>query len=63
MVAIASLGKFMANSRLASVLGVFSNFTLTRVTKEGYTKSSRLGYRWYKVGVGFKQQTWQAFTN
>ncbi len=39
MVAIASLGRFMANSRLASVLGVFSNFTLTRVTKEGYTKS------------------------
>jgi len=28
-----------------------------------HTNSSRLGYRWYKVGVGFKQQTWQAFTN
>ncbi|CAA9252880.1 hypothetical protein AVDCRST_MAG92-2085, partial [uncultured Coleofasciculus sp.] len=33
------LGRFMANSRLASVLRVFSNFTLTRVTKEGYIKS------------------------
>jgi hypothetical protein len=31
----ASLGKFMTTSRLASVLGFFSNFTLTRVTEEG----------------------------
>ena len=28
-----------------------------------YTNSSRVGYRWYKVAVGFKQQLWQAFTN
>jgi uncharacterized protein with von Willebrand factor type A (vWA) domain len=27
------------------------------------TNSSRVGYRWYKVAVGFKQQLWQAFTN
>jgi protease I len=27
------------------------------------TNSSRLGYRWYKVAVGFKQQLWQVFTN
>jgi hypothetical protein len=31
--------------------------------KATYTNSSRVGYRWYKVAVGFKQQLWQAFTN
>jgi hypothetical protein len=38
---IAFLGKFMANSHLASVLRVFSYFTLTRVIKEGYSLPAR----------------------
>jgi hypothetical protein len=37
---IAFLGKFMSNSRLASILGLFSDFTLTRVTEERYRKNS-----------------------
>jgi Fe-S-cluster containining protein len=28
-----------------------------------YTNSSRYCYRWYKGAIGFKQQTWQAFTS
>jgi hypothetical protein len=41
MVVIAFLGKFMANSHLASVLRVFSYFTLTRVIKEGLNAFNR----------------------
>jgi UDP:flavonoid glycosyltransferase YjiC (YdhE family) len=43
----------------------FSERFLFRKTQSGaiYTNSSRVGYRWYKVAVGFKQQLWQAFTN
>jgi len=28
-----------------------------------HTNSSRYCYRWYKEAIGFKQQTWQAFTS